>query len=614
MASPGASLVDTGVSTPGSTSRSTRVQEKEQLQELNGRFVNYIEQVRKVKEEKLILEAELQRLKDQDNNEVDRIKALLENELADARALIDETAREKAQQQLQAAQYKAEADELKADVKELNEKFTSIEQKLDAAETKNNGLDAQLRTTIIERNKLQKQVKDYEAEIGELRERIEDLQDSFNKETLNKVALQNEIQTLKEEAAFNKKMHDEEVAALKNKLRGAFGDSTDFARDITQQLEAKLGRNIDDLRDRIEQEVAQHKKEMEDTYRDRINKLEDQVARETDAIRQLQSQLRELRGKLKDANDDVAQLQKENAKLEDSCRQKDNQLSHLEQDYGDQIGQLTEERRVLRQNYDEKLKEYEQLLGLKVQLDHEIATYRALLQEEENRLNITPSPPRRRPRPVQCPSSEPPPAKRSRVDGDDTSASVQISDVDPAGRFVQVKNMSNQGVQCMGRAYCGQKTLSPCIDGVGLEHLGAFRIVHSVEAPDGTKSETVFRFHHKSKLQAQAAVTVWASKAVGAIHTPPADIIWKGIEMWGIRPKDYYQTYEWPWRRGGILHSACPRGGELEPSVPLQEPGQDPSFLRFPKDPVDDAGPSSDDRMPAEFTPVETEASDAVWL
>ena len=62
----------------------------------------------------------------------------------------------------------------------------------------------------------------------------------------------------------------QEIAALKNKLRGAFGDSTDFARDITQQLEAKLGRNIDDLRDRIEQEVAQHKKEMEDTYRDRV--------------------------------------------------------------------------------------------------------------------------------------------------------------------------------------------------------------------------------------------------------------------------------------------------------------------------------------------------------
>ena len=76
----------------------------------------------------------------------------------------------------------------------------------------------------------------------------------------------------------------------------------------------------------------------------------------------------------------------QNAMLDDSCRQKDDQLSRLEQDYGDQIGQLTEERRVLRNNYDEKLKEYEQLLDLKLQLDHEIATYRALLQEEENRL------------------------------------------------------------------------------------------------------------------------------------------------------------------------------------------------------------------------------------
>ena len=30
---------------------------------------------------------------------------------------------------------------------------------------------------------------------------------------------------------------------------------------------------------------------------------------------------------------------------------------------------------------------------------------------------------------------------------------------------------------------------------------------------------------------------VWASKAVGAIHNPPTDIIWKGIEMWGSGPK-----------------------------------------------------------------------------
>ena len=76
----------------------------------------------------------------------------------------------------------------------------------------------------------------------------------------------------------------------------------------------------------------------------------------------------------------------QNAKLEGEKRDKDEELTNLKQEYGDQIDQLTDNHRTLRHNYDEKLKEYEQLLGLKVQLDHEIATYRALLQEEENRL------------------------------------------------------------------------------------------------------------------------------------------------------------------------------------------------------------------------------------
>ncbi len=40
---------------------------------------------------------------------------------------------------------------------------------------------------------------------------------------------------------------------------------------------------------------------------------------------------------------------------------------------------------TIRKNYDAKIHEYEDLMDLKVQLDQEIATYRALLQEEENR-------------------------------------------------------------------------------------------------------------------------------------------------------------------------------------------------------------------------------------
>lgn len=41
--------------------------------------------------------------------------------------------------------------------------------------------------------------------------------------------------------------------------------------------------------------------------------------------------------------------------------------------------------RSLRESYEIKINEYENLMDLKIQLDQEIATYRALLQEEENR-------------------------------------------------------------------------------------------------------------------------------------------------------------------------------------------------------------------------------------
>ena len=49
------------------------------------------------------------------------------------------------------------------------------------------------------------------------------------------------------------------------------------------------------------------------------------------------------------------------------------------------MARLSEELRALRENYEQKIREYEELMDLKIQLDQEIATYRALLQEEETR-------------------------------------------------------------------------------------------------------------------------------------------------------------------------------------------------------------------------------------
>ena len=95
--------------------RITRIREKEQLQSLNDRLMSYISQVRTMKETNYRLENELMVCKEQLGREADSVKHLYEAELADARNLIDETAKEKARQQIMASKSATRIEELEAE-------------------------------------------------------------------------------------------------------------------------------------------------------------------------------------------------------------------------------------------------------------------------------------------------------------------------------------------------------------------------------------------------------------------------------------------------------------------------------------------------------------------
>ena len=58
----------------------------------------------------------------------------------------------------------------------------------------------------------------------------------------------------------------------------------------------------------------------------------------------------------------------------------------MRQLHSEEVARLSEELRSLRDSYEAKIRDYEELMDVKIQLDQEIATYRALLQEEETRL------------------------------------------------------------------------------------------------------------------------------------------------------------------------------------------------------------------------------------
>lgn len=97
---------------PLSPSRLTRLQEKNELQNLNDRLANYIERVRNLELENNRLNVQVQSSSETVSREVVSIKTLYEKELTDTRKLLDETAKDKARLQIDANKLNIEKDEL----------------------------------------------------------------------------------------------------------------------------------------------------------------------------------------------------------------------------------------------------------------------------------------------------------------------------------------------------------------------------------------------------------------------------------------------------------------------------------------------------------------------
>ncbi|XP_067458868.1 low molecular weight neuronal intermediate filament [Thunnus thynnus] len=315
-----------------------RTNEKEQLQGLNDRFVSFIEKVHNLEQQNKVLEAEVTLLR-QRHNEPSRLHELYEQEIRELRARVEELTHEKSQMHLDCVQ--------------MNDTLERVREKLD--------------------------------EESKLREEAENTLKGYRKDvddaTLARLELEKKVESLLDEIAFLRKVHEEELQELQASLQAT---QVSVEMDMTKP---DLAAALKDIRAQYENLSCRNQAQAEEWYRSKFATVTETAARNQDAIKQSKEELSEYRRQVQARTLEIEALKGHNEALERQIAEMEDHHNNEIGEMQDTIQQLEAALRSTKGEMSRHLREYQDLLNVKMALDIEIAAYRKLLEGEECRLS-----------------------------------------------------------------------------------------------------------------------------------------------------------------------------------------------------------------------------------
>ncbi|XP_077418613.1 low molecular weight neuronal intermediate filament [Vanacampus margaritifer] len=315
-----------------------RTNEKEQLQGLNDRFVSFIEKVHNLEQQNKVLEAEVTLLR-QRNSEPSRLHELYEQEIRELRARVEELTHEKSQMHLDCVQ--------------MNEALERLREKLD--------------------------------EETRLREEAENTLKGYRKDvddaTLARLELEKKVESLLDEIAFLRKVHEEELQEMQSSLQ-----STQVSVEMDMS-KPDLAAALKDIRAQYENLSCRNQAQAEEWYRSKFATVTEAAARNQDAIKHSKEELTEYRRQVQARTLEIEALRGHNEALERQIAEMEDRHNNEMGDMQDTIQQLEAALRSTKGEMSRHLREYQDLLNVKMALDIEIAAYRKLLEGEECRLS-----------------------------------------------------------------------------------------------------------------------------------------------------------------------------------------------------------------------------------
>ncbi|CAF5144411.1 unnamed protein product, partial [Rotaria magnacalcarata] len=192
-----------------------------------------------------------------------------------------------------------------------------------------------------------------------------------------------------------------------------------FDDGLRQQYDDRLLNELQELRMQTEQEMQAVRDEIASQYEKKIEDLQTTIRRNADQTGSYRSDLLSYRERIEDATKSRDALNEKVVSLEQRCRDLEERLHRSQQRQEDLLAERENDIERLKQQIEQMQIDYQNLLDIKIGLDREIATYRKLLESEEERLNISGNLSRMEASNTTYESTSYPSRKRPRYDVDD---------------------------------------------------------------------------------------------------------------------------------------------------------------------------------------------------